>query len=410
MKPIEVKKDIYWVGAVDWDIRDFHGYSTYNGTTYNCYLAIDEKVVLFDTVKKGFLHDLTHRIHNLMDPKKIDYLVVNHLEMDHSGSLPEVIELIQPEKIFTSPMGQKAMMAHFHYKDWPVEVVKSGDTLNIGRRTIHFLETRMLHWPDSMFSYFPDDKLLISNDAFGLHWATSERFDDQVDQAELMLHAAKYYSNILLPYSPLVAKLLAQVQEMGLAIDTIAPDHGVIWRGDPGKIVAAYDRWSRQEAVSKALVVYDTMWHSTELMAKAVADGLQDEGVCVKLMNLATTHRSDVVTELLDAKALLVGSPTLNNGMLPRMADFLTYIRGLKPTGKLAAAFGSYGWSGESVKHMTEFLKEMKLDIVNEGLRHNYVPDHEALHKCRELGLQVGQAIKAAGLAPGGVRCHCSQG
>jgi len=410
MKPIEVKKDIYWVGAVDWDIRDFHGYSTYKGTTYNCYLAQDEKVVLFDTVKKGFLSDLTHRIHNLMDPKKIDYLVVNHLEMDHSGSLPEVIELIKPEKIFTSTMGQKAMKAHFHYTDWPVEVVKSGDTLNIGRRTIHFLETRMLHWPDSMFSYFPEDKLLISSDAFGLHWATSERFDDQVDPAELMNHAAKYYANILLPYSPLVAKLLAQVKEMGLAIDTIAPDHGVIWRGDPGRIIAAYDHWSRQEAVAKVLVVYDTMWHSTELMAKAVADGVQDEGVCVKLMNLANTHRSDVVTELLDAKALLVGSSTLNNGMLPRMADFLTYIRGLKPTGKLAAAFGSYGWSGEAVKHMTEFLNEMKLEIVDDGLRHNYVPDHQALHQCRELGLKVGQAVKAAGLAPGGVRRPGGQG
>ncbi|MFZ5585087.1 MAG: FprA family A-type flavoprotein [Thermodesulfobacteriota bacterium] len=410
MKPIEVKPDIYWVGAVDWDIRDFHGYSTYKGTTYNAYLAVDEKVALFDTVKKGFFSELLHRIHNVMDPKKIDYLVVNHLEMDHSGSLSEAIELIQPEKIFTSPMGQKAMQAHFHYKDWPVEVVKSGDTLKLGRRTVHFLETRMLHWPDSMFSYIPEEKLLISSDAFGLHWSTSERFSDQVDQAELMHHAAKYYANILLLYSPLVQKLLAQVKEMGLVIDTIAPDHGPIWRNNLGLILEAYDRWSRQEAVAKALVVYDTMWHSTELMAKAVADGVQDEGVCVKLMNLAVTHRSDVVTELLDAKALVVGSATLNNGMLPRMADFLTYIKGLKPAGKLAAAFGSYGWSGEAVKQITEQLKEMKLEVVDEGLRHNYVPDHAALHKCRELGQKIGQAIKAAGLSAGGVRCHCSQG
>ncbi|MFH1059450.1 MAG: flavodoxin domain-containing protein [Pseudomonadota bacterium] len=410
MKPIEVKPDIYWVGAVDWDIRDFHGYSTYKGTTYNSYLAVDEKITLFDTVKEGFFSDLMHRVHNIMDPKKIDYLVVNHLEMDHSGSLAQAIELIQPEKIFTSPMGQKAMQAHFHYKDWPVEVVKSGDTLKLGRRTVHFLETRMLHWPDSMFSYIPEEKLLISADAFGLHWSTSERFSDQVDQAELMHHAAKYYANILLPYSPLVQKLLAQVKEMGLEIDTIAPDHGPIWRGNLGLILEAYDRWSRQEAVAKTLVVYDTMWHSTEHMAKAVADGIQDEGVCVKLMNLAVTHRSDIVTELLDAKALVVGSPTLNNGMLPRMADFLTYIRGLKPTGKLAAAFGSYGWSGEAVKHINEYLKDMKLEIVDEGLRHNYVPDHAALHKCRELGQKVGQAVKASGLSANGVRCHCSQG
>jgi len=247
-----------------------------------------------------------------------------------------------------------------------------------------------------MFSYLPEEKLLISSDAFGHHWATSERFDDEVDQAELMRHAAKYYANILLLYSPLVQKLLAQVKEMGLAIDTIAPDHGVIWRADPGKIIAAYDRWSRQETVSKALVIYDTMWHSTQLMAKAVADGLKDEGLSVKLMNLATNHRSEVVTEMLDAAALVFGSSTLNNGLLPRMADVLTYIKGLKPKGKVAAAFGSYGWSGEAVKEINKYLGEMDLKVVDQGLRVQYVPDHDSLRKCRELGAKVAQAAKEA--------------
>jgi flavorubredoxin len=398
MKPVELKKDIYWVGAIDWDIRDFHGYSTYKGTTYNSYLVIDDKVTLFDTVKKGFENDLMHRIYNIIDPSKIDYLVVNHLEPDHSGSLPYMIERIQPEKVFCSPMGQKAMMAHYHQGDWPLEVVKSGDVLNLGSRNVHFLETRMVHWPDSMFSYLAEDKILISSDGFGLHWATSERFDDQVAQGELMRHAAKYFANILLLYSPLIQKLLETVKSMNLEIDMIAPDHGVIWRQDPGKIIAAYDRWSRQEAAKKAVVVFDTMWHSTETMAKAVADGLMDEGVCVKLMNLKASHRSDVVTEMLEAKAILFGSPTLNNGLLPTMADLLTYIRGLKPKGKLAAAFGSYGWSGEAVKQINQYLEETKLEIFDPGVRVQYVPDHDALHQCRELGGKVGKAIVAAGL------------
>ncbi|MBI5521969.1 MAG: flavodoxin domain-containing protein [Desulfarculus sp.] len=397
MKPVEIKKGIYWVGAVDWDIRDFHGYSTEKGTTYNAYLVIDDKVTLFDTVKSGFQGELLHRIHQIIDPQKIDYLVVNHLEMDHSGSLPQVIEHVRPEKVFTSPMGQKIMQSHFHQQDWPVQVVKTGDSISLGSRSVHFLETRMVHWPDSMFSYIPQEKLLISNDGFGLHWATSQRFADQLDQAELMSHAAKYYANILLLYSPLIQKLLATVAEMKLEVDTIAPDHGPIWR-EPGKIINAYDCWSRQQAWAKVVVAYDTMWHSTEKMAHAVADALIDEGLCVKLMNLAFNHRSDILTEVLDAKALVFGSSTLNNGMLPRMADLLTYLRGLKPTGKIAAAFGSYGWSGEAVKHINEYLADMKLQVIDDGLRHQFVPDHPALHKCRELGFKVAQAVKDSGV------------
>jgi flavorubredoxin len=408
MKPVEIKNGVYWVGAVDWDIRNFHGYSTYKGTTYNAYLVIDDKVTLFDTVKKEFASELLHRVRNIIDPKRIDYLVVNHVEMDHSGSLLEVMSEIKPEKVFCSPIGHKNLLAHFHVPDLPYEIVKSGDTLKLGSRTVHFLETRMLHWPDSIFSYIPEEKLLISSDAFGLHWATSERFDDQVDQAELMAHAAKYYANILLLYSPLVQKLLTHIKQINLEIDTIAPDHGMIWRGDPLKIVEAYDRWSRQEACAKALVVYDTMWHSTEAMARAVCDGLLDEGVCVQLKNLATTHRSDVMAELLDAKALVLGSSTLNNNMLPRMADFITYVKGLKPIGKIGAAFGSYGWSGEAVKAISDELTAMKVELLDPGIKHQFVPNHEALKKCYELGVKLGQAIKAAGYQTGPPQCGYS--
>ena len=394
MKAREIKKDIYWVGAVDWNMRDFHGYSTLKGTTYNAYLLMDDKITLFDTVKKEFKGDLVHRIRDIVDPRKIDYIVVNHVEMDHSGSLPEMIDIIGPEKVFCSSMGKKALLSHFHRDDWPCEVVEPGQTISLGKRSVTFMETRMLHWPDSMFSYIPEERLLISSDAFGQHWATTERFDDEVDLGELMYHAAKYYSNILLLFSNLVRKLLKNVRELGIEIDMIAPDHGLIWRSNVDGILHAYGEWAEQKARRKALVVYDTMWHSTEKMARAVADGIEQEGVSVKLMDLSVNHRSDVITEVLDAKAIVLGSPTLNNGMLPRMAEFLTYMKGLRPAGKIGAAFGSYGWSGEAVKLLNQWMEEMKFELPEPGIRIKYVPEHPDLKECVEMGRRIGRAVR----------------
>lgn len=391
---VEIKKGINWVGAVDWGVRDFHGYSTYKGTTYNAFLIMDEKITLIDTVKKSFKGDLLHNLHKIVDPKKIDYLVVNHVEPDHSGALPEMMEIIQPTKLFCSPRGKKALIDHYHREDWPYEVVKTGDELSLGKRTLQFIETRMIHWPDSMFSYLKEDAVLFASDAFGQHWATSERFNDEVDSSDLMKHAAKYYSNILTLYSPLIQKLLKSVQEMGLKIDTICPDHGLIWRDNPMQIVEAYDRWSKQIPSQKALVVYDTMWESTRTMAKAIADGLIEKGISTKMMDLAVDHRSEVMTEVLDAKAIILGSSTLNNTMLPRMADFLCYMGGLRPANMIAAAFGSYGWSGEAVKLINNALKDMKIDVIDPGVRLLFVPEHEGLSKCVELGRKVGDAIK----------------
>jgi flavorubredoxin len=394
MHPVEVKKDIYWVGAVDWNIRDFHGYSTPKGTTYNAYLVMDEKVALFDTVKKPFKEELIRNVERITELRKIDYVVVNHVEMDHSGSLPELIDLIQPEKVFCSSMGKNALLEHYHRDDWPLEVVESGQTISLGRRTVQFIETRMLHWPDSMVSYIPEERLLISSDGFGQHWATSERFDDQVDGGELMFHAGKYYANILLLFSPLIRKLLANIEKMDLKIDTIAPDHGLIWRTHPGRIVEAYDTWSQHKCSNKALIIYDTMWQSTEKMAHAIADGLHQEGVEFKMMNLKLTHRSDVMAEVLDAKGLVLGSSTLNNGMMPDMADMICYMKGLRPVNRIGAAFGSYGWSGEAVKLMTEALEEMKVEVVSPGMRVKFVPSQEDLSKCFELGRKIGKAVK----------------
>ena len=391
---VEVKDGINWVGAIDWHVRDFHGYSTYKGTTYNSFLVLDEKVTLFDTVKKGFKGDLLHNIYKVIDPSKIDYIVVNHVEPDHSGSLPEIIEAVKPEKVFCSAMGKKALLNHYHKEDWPLEVVGTGHELSLGKRTVHFLETRMLHWPDSMFSYLKEDAILISSDAFGQHWATSERYNDEVDLHELMRHAAKYYANILLPYSNLIQKLITDVQAMDLKIDMILPDHGLMWRDNPLQIVSAYAEWSQQVPKQKALIVYDTMWHSTETMAKAISDGLIENGISTQLMDLSVTHRSDVITEVLDAKAVIVGSSTLNNNMLPRMADFLTYMKGLRPANKIGAAFGSYGWSGEAVKNMTKQLEEMKIELVHPGIRSLYVPAHDILGQCVDMGREIAKAIK----------------
>jgi len=396
MSTTEIKKNVYWVGAVDWNIRDFHGYSTYKGSTYNAYLVMDEKIALFDTVKSNFKRDLIHQIYQVTDPKKIDYLIVNHVEMDHSGSLPEMMELIQPEKLICSPMAKKALLEHFHREDWPYEVVETGSTISLGKKTVQFLETRMLHWPDSMFSYIPEDKLLISSDAFGQHWATSERFDDEVESGELMAHAAKYYANILLIFSPIVQKLLATLQEMNLDIDMIAPDHGLIWRKSPETIIKAYDRWSKQETSDKAVIIYDTMWHSTEKMAKAICSGLVEAGIStVKIMHVRKNHRSDVMTEALNAKALIFGSPTLNNNMMPAMADVLTYMKGLRPKNRIGAAFGSYGWSGEAVKHINAVLEEMKIELIDGGVKIKNVPTHDTLKDCVELGRKIGQAMLA---------------
>ena len=394
MKPIEIIKGIYWLGVIDWNIRDFHGYSTYQGTTYNSYLIMDEKITLIDAVKKEFADELLSNISQIVDPKKIDYVISNHTEMDHSGGLPRVMHKIGEDKpLYCSKMGQKNLSKHFPQK-WNFQPVENDGELSLGNRTLTFLETRMLHWPDSMFTYVKEDRLLFSSDAFGQHYAGLERFDDQMGDA-IMPHAKKYFANILLLYAPLILKLVEKVTEMGLAIDMICPDHGILWRKDPSKIINAYVEWSTQKPKRKAIVVYDTMWHSTEAMGEAIVNALGEEGVDARLMHLRNCHRSDVMTEVLDAGAIIVGSPTLNNGLFPTISDFLTYMKGLKPLNKVGAAFGSFGWSGEAAKLVTKELEQMKFDIIDPGVRIQYVPDDKSLDACRELAKKIAEALPA---------------
>jgi flavorubredoxin len=392
MKPLEIAKNIYWLGAVDWNIRDFHGYSTYQGTTYNAFLIRDEKVVLLDTVKKDFFSEWMDQIRQVIDPKKIDCVISNHSELDHSGSLEWLMHVIGNDKpVYCSKIGAQNLARHFH-GTLNLKPVNEGEEMKVGQRTLTFLETRMLHWPDSMFTYLKEDQILFSSDAFGQHYAGMERFDDQIGEA-IMPHAKKYFANILLPYAPLVLKLVEKVTRMGLKIRMICPDHGIMWRKDPGKIIGAYVEWSQQRPKKKALVIYDSMWHSTQTMAEAMVEALAQEGVDARTLHLRTTHRSDVMTEVLDAGAILLGSPTLNNGLFPTVADFLCYLKGLKPQNKIAAAFGSYGWSGEAVKLINQDLEEMKFQIVDPGLKIQYVPDQKGLEACRALGKKVGQAM-----------------
>ncbi len=392
MEPVKLADGIFSVGVTDWNIRDFHGYSTYEGTTYNAYLILDEKITLIDTVKHDFADQLLDNISAVVDPKKIDYMISNHTEMDHSSGLPRVMHRIGEDKpLFCSKMGEKNLSKHYPQK-WHYKPVENGQTLSLGKRNLTFLETRMLHWPDSMFTYVNEDKLLFSSDAFGQHYAGPEKFDDQISD-RILPHAKKYFANILMPYSPLILKLVDTVTKMGLQIETICPDHGIIWRKDPSKIINAYVKWSEMAPTRKAVVIYDTMWHSTEAMAETITNALIEEGVSAKPMHLRNCHRSDIITEVLDAGAVLVGSPTLNNNIFPTVADFLTYMKGLKPQNKIAAPFGSYGWSGESVKQIAKELEEMKFDVVDPGVRLQYRPDAEGLAACVALGKKIAQAL-----------------
>ncbi|MDO9083505.1 MAG: FprA family A-type flavoprotein [Humidesulfovibrio sp.] len=400
MKPVEIKKDIFWVGAVDWDSRDFHGYSlSPRGTTYNAFLVRDEKTVLIDTVKSDHLSELLCALSQACGGEpKIDYLVVNHLEPDHAGCLDCIVERFKPEKIFVSPMGEKALRSFFHNsKDWPIEVVPTGSSISIGQRSIQFIETRMLHWPDNMVSYIPEDKIAFCSDAFGQNWATTERFADEVDRSVLRQLMADYYANIVLPYSPMVLKTLDALAVMNLDIDMLCPDHGLMWRGheDVAFALNSYRAFAQQKPVNKAVIVYDTMWHSTEKMARAICDGLVSEGVSVRIMSVKHNHHSAVMSEVFDAAAVIVGSPTHNNGILPLVADVLTYMKGLRPQNKIAAAFGSFGWSGECVKILTEHLQGMGMDMVEPAVKVKNRPDHETFQACYELGQKIGQAIKA---------------
>lgn len=398
MERYRVKDEIWWAGAIDWAVRDFHGYETPRGTTYNAYLILDEKIALIDGCRDGFGQEMLLRVRDCCSTRKVDYLVINHVEPDHSGAIPWLVEQLAPIRLFCSKRAKEALALYYGMdtvEGWDLQVVGTGDELSLGRNTLQFIEAPMLHWPDSMFTYVKEAKTLLPNDGFGQHLASSKRFADEVDMGVVMEEASKYYANILMPFGGQIQKMLAKIADLGLEIDAIGPSHGVIWRRpeDVQRIVEAYAAWSAFEAPERVSLIFDTMWHSTEQMTMAIADGVSQEGVECAVLGLSVSSRAEVARMVLESRAFLVGSPTLNNNMFPTVGGFLTYIKGLRPKQRIAGAYGSCGWAGGAVKQIDAELRGMGLDVVD-PIEVKYRPSAEELETCTELGRMVARRVK----------------
>lgn len=389
--PVKINDRVTWVGKIDWELKKFHGneYSVHKGSSYNAYLIRDEKTVLIDTVWQPYAKEFVSNLKKVIDLKEIDYIVANHAEIDHSGALPELMREIPDTPIYCSTNAIKSLRGHYH-QDWNFVEVKTGDSLDIGQNKLMFIEARMLHWPDTMFTYMAGDNILFSNDAFGQHYASEYMYNDLVDQSELFAEAIKYYANILNPFSVLVKKKIDEVLAMNVPISMICPSHGIIWRQDPLQIVRQYEKWSQAYQEDQITIIYDTMWNGTRRMAEAIASGIKevDGKTNLKLYNAAKTDKNDLLTEIFKSKAILVGSPTINRSFLSSLAALLDMAKGLAFKQKKAAAVGTYGWSGESVKLLTQQLEDAGFEIVLDGIRELWNPDDAALDRCREFGQQ----------------------
>jgi len=398
MKAIALKSDIYWVGAIDWAVRDFHGYATPRGTTYNNYLIIDDAITLIDTVKYDFSDITVKNIRSVVDPSKIRNVVINHIENDHATSLDKIMELAPGATIYITEKGRKGLERFFDISKWNMKVVKTGDTVSIGKRTLLFLETPMVHWPDSMMTYIKEEKILMSQDGFGQHIASAVRFDDEFvsceSMAELEDAVVDYYANILMPFGPLIKAKIADIDKLGLEVEMIAPDHGIIWRANPRKVLQMYLDMSSGRANLSVPIIYDTMWHSTEKMSLPIMQGIKDEGVECKVIKLRATPMSVAIKEFWKARGCLVGTPTLNNIMYPTVAEFLTHLRGLRPKNRIMGAFGSYGWGGGAVKEAYEEFKRMGLETFDPGLQILYRPSLEDEVKCYDFGREFARKVR----------------
>ena len=388
----EITPGVHWVGKIDWELRKFHGeeYSTHRGSSYNSYLVEDEKIALIDTVWMPFAKEFVDNLAKEVDLGKIDYVIANHAESDHSGALPELMRRIPEKPVYCTANGVKSLKGHYH-QDWNFQVVKTGDKLSLGKKEFVFIEAPMLHWPDTMMEYLTGDAILFSNDAFGQHIATEHLFNDLVVQSELLEEAIKYYANILTPFSPLVTKKINEVVGFNLPVNFICPSHGVIWRDNPLQIIHKYLEWASAYQENQITVIYDTMWNGTRSLAEAIAKGIkaQDDEVTVKLYNIARSDINDVVTDVFKSKMILLGSPTINRTILSAMASLVDMTTGLKFKNKKAAAFGCYGWSGESVKILNEQLTKAGFELVNDGFRAMWQPGDDELMQAFEFGKEI---------------------
>lgn len=392
----KLTEKVSWVGKIDWELTRFHGdeYSTHRGSSYNAYLVRDGKNVLIDTVWKPFDKEFISCLKQEIDLKQIDYIICNHSEVDHSGALPELMREIPDVPIYCTANGKRLLQAQYH-QNWNFVTVKTGDSLELKNSKLVFVEAPMLHWPDSMMTYMTGENILFSNDAFGQHYASESLYNNTVDQSELLAEALKYYANILTPFSPLVIKKINEVLSLELPVDLICPSHGVIWKDNPAQIIEQYLAWADSYQENQVTLLYDTMWNSTRKMAEAIAAGIRqvDPTITVKLMNTAKEDKNDIITEVFRSKAILLGSSTINNGFLFSIGGQVEMIKGMKFKNKKAAAFGSYGWSGEAVQQLTQALKESGFELVNEGHRSLWVPDEAQYAACVEYGKQFAQAL-----------------
>ena len=397
MKAVEIKKDIYWVGAVDWAVRDFHGYETPRGTTYNNYLIVDEEITLIDTVKYDFACHTIKNISGVVDPARIKNVIINHIENDHATSLDRIMALAPHATIYISEKGRKGIERFFDVSRWNLKTVRTGDTLTIGKRTLEFIETPMLHWPDSMVTYAREDKILFTQDAFGQHVASAARFDDEFEvsdsAAELEDAVVDYYANILMPFGQIVKSKIAEIQAKGIEIGMIAPDHGLIWRKDPGKVLDKYLEMAGGKARRSVAIIYDTMRQSTEKMAVPIAEGIRAEGLDCRIIKLRATPMSVAIKEFWKSQGSLIGSPTLNNILYPTVAEFLTHLRGLRPKNRIVGAFGSFGWGGGAVKEAYEEFKRMGLQTVEPGIQIPYRPSRADEEACFEFGRAFARQV-----------------
>lgn len=393
----QITQKVSWVGKVDWELTQFHGdeYSTHRGSSYNSYLIRDQKTVLIDTVWQPYDREFVARLRQDTDLKKIDCIIMQHNEVDHSGALPELMREIPDVPIYCTKKGEDIIRGHYH-QDWNFVNVKTGDTLPLGETTLTFIEAPMLHWPDTMFTYMDSDGgILFSNDGFGQHFATESLYNDAVCRAELMYEAEKYYANILNPFSPMVTKKIRQILGMNLPLAMICPSHGVIWKDNPVQIVEKYLAWADAYQENQVTVVYDTMWQSTRKMADAITEGIRDvqPDTTVIVKNVSHDDKNDIITEIFRSRAVLVGSPTINNGHTFAIAGLLEMAAGLKFKNKKAAAFGSYGWGGGAVKQISSKLQEAGFELVDDGIAKLWVPDTLALADCVEYGRQFARAL-----------------
>jgi len=392
-----VKENITWVGKIDWELRKFHGeeYSTHRGSSYNSYLVKDNKTALIDTVWTPFAKEFVYNLKQTGALGSIDFVVANHGEPDHSGALPELMREIPDRPIYCTANAIKSLKGQYH-QDWNFQPVKTGDKLSLGDKELVFIEAPMLHWPDTMFCYLTQDNVLFSIDAFGQHYASELLFNDLVNQTELYQECLKYYANILTPFSRMVDRKIKEVLGLNLPVDMICPGHGIIWRQDPLQIVNKYLEWAGDYQEDQITIIYDTMWNSTRKMAEMIAAGLQqaDDKVTIKLFNCSRADKNDIITEIFKSKAILAGSPTIDKGILFHMAGILEEMRGLSFKNKKAAAFGSYGWSGESVKMITEKLREGGFEVVNDGIRGMWTPDQQGRENCLNFGKTFVSLLK----------------